>query len=76
MVTFALLLGFALLKVAIGLVLVYLGLRGGGRNEPDEGSEGSEPEVPPAAPARRRRLQTRGGPKRRPARGRPRRLPV
>jgi hypothetical protein len=69
--TFALLLSFAVLKVALGLALIYLGLRGGGRDEPDERRDEPTPDVPPTLPARRRpRLEraTRGGPGRRPAR--------
>ena len=69
---FALLLGFALLKIALGLTLIYLGLRGGGRDDPDEPFAADEPPVPPRLPPRRARAARRGGP-RAPARA-PRRV--
>ena len=60
---FALLLGFALLKVTLGLTLVYLGLRDGGGDEPDEPFAPEEGPVPPTLPTRRRRAALRGGPR-------------
>ena len=66
MATFLLLLGFALVKVVIGLLLIYLGLHGGEREEPDDFGTTGPPDVPPQAPSRRRL-----GPHERPERGRP-----
>jgi hypothetical protein len=60
---FALLLGFALLKIALGLTLIYLGLRGGGRAEPDEPLGAADAPLPPRLPARRPRAAHRGGPR-------------
>jgi hypothetical protein len=64
---FALLLAFALVKVALGLALIYLGLRGSGRREPDEPVRGVAPSIPPRLPTRRARRPDRGGPRATPA---------
>ena len=77
MSTFLLLLGFALFKIVVGLTLVYVGLRGGDQNEPEDGFGGVAPDGPPQLPARRKRRVCRsaqGGPARAPVRVRPRRL--
>jgi hypothetical protein len=71
MSAFLLLLGFALFKVVVGLSLVYLGFRGGGTDEPDDGFGRLEPDPPPRLPTRRPRSirrRVRGGPARRPVR--------
>ena len=72
--TFALLVGFALLKIALGLTLIYFGLRGGGGEEPDEPfgvfDPPSPPTLPARRPARRSRAWVRGGPRA------PRRVPA
>ena len=64
---FALLLGFALVKIGFGLTLVYLGLRGGGRHEPEPPIGVLEPPAPSRPPAqfrsRRDRRPGRGGPR-------------
>lgn len=59
MSTFLLLLGFALFKVTIGIVLVYLGFRGHARDEPDDGFGRIDPEPPPRLPTRRSRSARR-----------------
>jgi hypothetical protein len=71
MSTFLLLLGFALFKLTIGATLVYLGLRGGGRDEPEEGFGGTDPGPPPHRPAARSSPR-----RRRHIRGHPRRVPL
>ena len=77
---FALLGGFAVLKIALGLTLIYFGLRGGARGEPDEPFDAPEPELPPVAPERRtvsrRRAERRGGPRTAVATRRSRRIRV
>lgn len=62
---FALLLGFALVKIALGLTLVYLGLRGGDeRGEPIGAlAVPTPPRVPPRRESRRARGVVRGGPR-------------
>jgi hypothetical protein len=70
---FFLLLAFALFKVALGLALVWFGLRGTPRDEPDDDVRPpDEPPPPPVAPVRRPRRPRagvrRGGRDRRPVR--------
>ena len=66
---FALLLGFALLKVVLGAVLIYAGFRGGERDGPHGGFDNLAPEPPPVRPSARKARRTgRGGPARSPAR--------
>ena len=77
---FALLLGFALLKVTIGLTLVWLGFRGGGAADEDDGFREWEPDAPtpPVLPPPRRRRRRRERVARgrgRPVRSIPRRPP-
>ena len=68
---FALLLAFALVKVALGLALIYMGLRGGGQREPDDPVRVLGPPIPPRfpsrLPSRRTRRPDRGGPRATPA---------
>jgi hypothetical protein len=67
---FLLLVGFALFKVALGLTVVWLGLRGRPRDEPDDDAGPFDaPEPPPVAPTRRLRSARRRA--RRPGRDRP-----
>ncbi|MDQ3889576.1 MAG: hypothetical protein M3312_03380 [Actinomycetota bacterium] len=79
---FALLLGFALVKVTIGLGLIWIGLRGGAPDEGEDDRLAPEPEGPPPAdpPGRRlrprRRLAARERPQRRHVRAPSRRSPA
>ena len=65
---FALLAGFAVVKMTLGLGLVYFGLRGNGRDDPEEPFGDPEPDLPPVRPTARplppnRRRAARGGPR-------------
>ena len=75
---FALLLGFAVVKMAIGLTLIWLGFRGGETGDADDEFSRGEPEPGPtpgpppvrlrARPHRRTESAARGRPTRAPAR--------
>ena len=65
---FALLAGFAVVKMTLGLALVYFGLRGSGRDDPEASFGDPEPDLPPVRPTvrplpRNRRRAARGGPR-------------
>jgi hypothetical protein len=74
---FVVLLAFALLKIAIGLTLVWLGFRGGEPGPRDDGFSEPQPEwepprLPPARRAEPRRHRAAGAPRSRPVRSAPR----